>query len=532
MREVFKPVENSTENLIAHTRNMKYLLAMEGIFVGMIAGGIAIIYRLALNFSEKNMSFVLSYAGEHHWAIAAWFAALIVMAVIVGRMVKWEPMISGSGIPQVEGELQGYFEEPWLKVIIGKLIGGILCIIGGLSLGREGPSVQLGAMGGKGFSRIFKRLNIEERYLMTCGASAGLAAAFNAPLAGIMFALEEVHKNFSATVLFSAMTASVTADFVSKYVFGLGSVFQFQVDSSIPLKYYGFIILLGIILGAGGAFYNKVLASTQDLYARMTFLKAEFRPVIPFLMAGILGFTLPQVLGGGHMMIELLAPGNLPLTMILLLLVVKFIFSMFSFGSGAPGGIFFPLLVLGAYIGGFYGMVVVRAMGMDPQLINNFIILAMAGYFTAIVRAPITGIVLISEMTGSFTHLLSLSVVAIAAEITAAALKSEPVYEMLLDRIVARRGEEPVPETSNKTLIAVSVHHSCGLVGKRIWEIHWPENCLLVAIRRREKELIPKGDTKIRPSDTIVALANETDLNRVNTELHALCEEAPAAGNG
>lgn len=264
----------------------------------------------------------------------------------------------------------------------------------------------------------------------------------------------------------------------------------------------------------------------------MTFLKAEFRPVIPFLMAGILGFTLPQVLGGGHMMIELLAPGNLPLTMILLLLVVKFIFSMFSFGSGAPGGIFFPLLVLGAYIGGFYGMVVVRAMGMDPQLINNFIILAMAGYFTAIVRAPITGIVLISEMTGSFTHLLSLSVVAIAAEITAAALKSEPVYEMLLDRIVARRGEEPVPETSNKTLIAVSVHHSCGLVGKRIWEIHWPENCLLVAIRRGEKELIPKGDTKIRPSDTIVALANETDLNRVNTELHALCEEAPAAGNG
>lgn len=84
--------------------------------------------------------------------------------------------------------------------------------------------MQLGAMGGKGFSRIFKRLNIEERYLMTCGASAGLAAAFNAPLAGIMFALEEVHKNFSATVLFSAMTASVTADFVSKYVFGLGSI--------------------------------------------------------------------------------------------------------------------------------------------------------------------------------------------------------------------------------------------------------------------------------------------------------------------
>jgi len=109
-------------------------------------------------------------------------------------------------------------------------------------------------MGGKGFSKIFKRINIEERYLITCGASAGLAAAFNAPLAGTIFALEEIHKNFSATILFSAMTASITADFVSKYIFGLSPVFHFAVNGFIPLGDYWLVVILGVLLGfAGGS---------------------------------------------------------------------------------------------------------------------------------------------------------------------------------------------------------------------------------------------------------------------------------------
>jgi len=135
----------------------------------------------------------------------------------------------------------------------------------------------------------------------------------------------------------------------------------------------------------------------------------------------------PQVLGSGHSMITLLETGNLLLPGMLVLLVVKFVFSMISFGSGAPGGIFFPLLVIGTYIGGDFGTIAVNLLGIDPQFINNFIIIAMAGYFTAIVRAPITGIVLITEMAGSFTHLLSLSVVAIVAEITAGLLNAHPI---------------------------------------------------------------------------------------------------------
>ncbi|MBK5245032.1 MAG: chloride channel protein [Eubacteriaceae bacterium] len=518
-------MKNNTSNLIEHTRNLKYIVAFEGIIVGAIAGFIAIIYRLALEYSEQTLKFILDYGNSHAWAILAWMVALIIMGLCVGYLIKWEPMIAGSGIPQVEGELEGYFKAPWIRVIIGKFVGGILCLFGGLSLGREGPSVQLGAMGGKGFAKIFKRINIEERYLMTCGASAGLAAAFNAPLAGAMFALEEVHKNFSATVLFSAMTASITADFVSKYIFGLDPVFNFAVQSAIPLKYYGLVILLGVILGAGGAFYNKVLLKTQELYSKFKWLKMEFRPVIPFLTAGILGFTMPQVLGSGHSMITLLGTGNLLLPGMVVLLVVKFIFSIMSFSSGAPGGIFFPLLVLGAYIGGIFGTLAVHSLGIDPQFINNFIIIAMAGYFTAIVRAPITGIVLITEMTGSFTHLLSLSVVAIVSEITAGLLNAHPIYESLLKRILKNRGEEPIVDSTDKLLLTMTVRRGSMLDDQLVSNIEWPDNCLLVAIRRGGREIIPKGHTWIRCSDNIVALINAKDTILINGILREMCQK-------
>ena len=515
--------KNEAASLIGSTRNLKYKLALEGVAVGAVSGLIAVVYRFALTYSEQGMRAVLAAAKGNAGAMALWFLALVLMAVAVGFLIRFEPMISGSGIPQVEGELEGHLETRWFRVILGKLIGGTLCILGGLSLGREGPSVQLGAMGGKGFSRIFKRHNIEERYLMTCGASAGLAAAFNAPLAGVMFALEEVHKSFSVSVLFCAMTASVTADFVSKIFFGMSTVFNFSVAGAIPLVNYGWIVLLGIVLGVCGALYNRALSLSQDLYGRLRRLPAVLKPVIPFVVAGILGFTLPEVLGGGHAMITALQGGELTLAVMALLLSAKFLFSMVSFGSGAPGGIFFPLLILGAYIGGIFGKLAIGTGTIEAQYLNNFIILAMAGYFTAIVRAPITGIVLITEMTGSFDHLLSLSVVAIVAEITAALLGAEPVYEMLLDKLLARRGVKPAEGSADKTLIAVAVQPGAGVVEKRVSDIDWPKGCLLVAIRRGDKEIIPHGATWILSGDTLVALTDERDFVPVNRELHRFC---------
>lgn len=412
------------------------MLITEGLCVGLVGGFVVLLYRIALNFAGNWLLKSLSYIKGNPLRCAVWFLVLAGLAWIVGRLVKWEPMISGSGIPQVEGEVAGRLSQNWKRVLPAKFAGGFLCMLGGLSLGREGPSIQLGAMAGQGISRALGRSKREEKFLMTCGASAGLSAAFHAPLAGMMFAVEEIHKEFSIPILLPVMTASVTADYIASHILGLDPVFRFQITEYLPQNYYWMLILLGILVGVSGVFYNWGMLKVQELYRKLPFLKETGRLLIAFLTAGVLGLVMPSVLGSGSGLIVSLTQGEMVLGIVVLTLVVKFLFSAVSFGSGAPGGIFFPLLILGALLGAVFAMTGVEFFGLDPVYINNFVLLGMTGFFTAIVRAPLTGIILLFEMSGSISQMLSLSIVAVTAYVVATLMHSEPIYDSLLKRIL------------------------------------------------------------------------------------------------
>lgn len=417
-------------------RRIPVMLITEGLCVGLIGGFIVLLYRVALTFAGNWLIKILSYIKGNPFRCAVWFLILMALAWIVGRLVKWEPMISGSGIPQVEGEVSGRLSQNWKRVLPAKFAGGFLCMLGGLSLGREGPSIQLGAMAGQGISRALGRGKREEKFLMTCGASAGLSAAFHAPLAGMMFAVEEIHKTFSIPILLPVMTASVTADYIASHILGLDPVFHFQITEYLPQNYYWLLILLGILVGVSGVFYNWGMLKAQELYRKIPLLKETGRLLIAFLTAGVLGLVMPSVLGSGSGLIVSLTKGEMVLGMVVLTLVVKFLFSAVSFGSGAPGGIFFPLLILGALLGAVFAMTGAEFFGLDPVYINNFILLGMTGFFTAIVRAPLTGIILLFEMSGSISQMLSLSIVSVTAYIVATLMRSEPIYDSLLKRIL------------------------------------------------------------------------------------------------
>lgn len=417
-------------------RRIPVMLITEGLCVGLIGGFIVLLYRVALTFAGNWLIKILSYIKGNLFRCAVWFLILMALAWIVGRLVKWEPMISGSGIPQVEGEVSGRLSQNWKRVLPAKFAGGFLCMLGGLSLGREGPSIQLGAMAGQGISRALGRGKREEKFLMTCGASAGLSAAFHAPLAGMMFAVEEIHKTFSIPILLPVMTASVTADYIASHILGLDPVFHFQITEYLPQNYYWLLILLGILVGVSGVFYNWGMLKAQELYRKIPFLKETGRLLIAFLTAGVLGLVMPSVLGSGSGLIASLTKGEMVLGMVVLTLVVKFLFSAVSFGSGAPGGIFFPLLILGALLGAVFAMTGAEFFGLDPVYINNFVLLGMTGFFTAIVRAPLTGIILLFEMSGSISQMLSLSIVSVTAYIVATLMRSEPIYDSLLKRIL------------------------------------------------------------------------------------------------
>lgn len=517
-----KPEEHSVTHAIRRYRSFRYALVLEGVVVGAVAGVVVVAFRYLIGCTDVLLHSILNYGKTHTWFVPVWFAILILAAVIVHLLLKWESLISGSGIPQVEGEIMGELDQNWWKVLTAKLAGGIISLGCGLSLGREGPSIQLGAVTAKGFSRLTKRVKTEEKVLITCGASSGLSAAFNAPLAGVMFSLEEVHKHISPELVLSCMAASITSDFVSRNVFGLKPVFTFNITHMMPLSTYGHVLILGVVMGLAGVVYNSCLSRSQDLYGKIS--RQLVRLLIPFLLAGVFGFVYPAVLGGGHSLVEELTAGELVIGGLVVLLLIKFCYSMISFGSGAPGGIFLPLLVMGAIIGSIYYNVAVSVSPSLEGLLSNFIILGMAGYFAAIVRAPITGIILISEMTGSFSHLLTLSMVSLAAYAVADILRCAPVYDQLLHRLLKKLNpDNKVTPTGEKVLVDGMIYHGSAAEGETVAAIEWPKTCLLVSIKRGEAEFVPRGNTMLMAGDKIVALCDETAESELHRTLQEYC---------
>ena len=220
-------------------KRFKYVLIAEGALIGLITGALVSVFRLMLSGADVLRDRLAVYV-QGGGAAAAIVCALILIAIAIAVtcLLGWGPDIAGSGIPQAEAELRGQKDMKWWRVIMAKMAGCALAIGGGLALGREGPSIQLGSMVGKGFARAGHRLLTEERLLITCGAGAGLSAAFGAPLAGALFSLEELHRNFSAEVLLTTMAASVAGDFVAANELGLEPVFGLDIWHGLPLSLY------------------------------------------------------------------------------------------------------------------------------------------------------------------------------------------------------------------------------------------------------------------------------------------------------
>ncbi|ULO05644.1 ClC family H(+)/Cl(-) exchange transporter [Paenibacillus sp. 19GGS1-52] len=511
--------ENHTRKLLDNWFNFKFRLLAGGIAVGVLSGFVVVLFRFVLEELLDNVLIFYHYQLQHIWIIPLWMILLVIAGWVTGVLVKKQPAISGSGIPQVKAVLQNKLQMNWWKAVSAKFLGGTISIGAGLSLGREGPSIQIGALIAQGFSRLLRKSKTEEHILITCGASAGLAAAFNAPIAGVIFALEEVHMNFSPLVMIAALSSSLVADFISKEFFGMNPIFHFANIGAIPLNQYYHLIILGIIVGVMGIVFNKGIYAFQDLYLKMTWLPAHCRPILPFLLAGILGLSMPVVLGGGNNLVNDLVTGHFQLKLLIIILIVKFLFTMLSYGSSAPGGIFLPMLVIGGLIGVIYCKLMNGLIGEPVLSESNFLILAMAGYLTASLKAPITGIILITEMTGSFSNLLSTGVVCLTAYMTAELFRSYPIYEVLLERFLHQGKGFSATKTSSKVILEIPIHHGSQLDGILIKEFKWPPQCLIVSVKRGSQEKIPHGDFILLAGDYLTILTGDENAPYINESL-------------
>lgn len=436
-----KKTDNLLE-LLVDKKRFSLRLLLEGLAVGLGAGISISIFRYLLAGSEilrpviyHNLREALA-DGQWQW-LALYILSFIIIAYLLKLIVAREPMCTGSGIPQIKGILQGDMSMRWFSVLWSKIIGGVLAIGAGMSLGREGPSVQIGACVGQGLSQTSRRTRFESRILMTAGAGAGLAAAFNAPLAGVIFGLEEMQKTISPALLLTGITASITAATVTEVVFGMSPVFSMGYLLPLPLNLFDVLVVAGIVIGLLGRLFNIALAYSLNTYSRLG-LSGMKKPLVPLTLAGILGFVLPEILGGGNLLVDSLVVTDYTIGFLCLLFAGKFLFTMICFGSGVPGGIFLPMLVLGAAGGAVLAKLLVLAGLLPAMYYADIIVFGMAAYFSAVVKSPVTGSILILEMTGSFQHMLALLVVSLTAYVISDLTGGRPVYDELLDRALGK----------------------------------------------------------------------------------------------
>ena len=442
---------HAEETTVSHTlkrfHHFRYALVLEGVAVGILAGVVVVVFRILLEKAAALLSLALAFGESHPWFIPVWLVILMLAALTVALLLRWEPYISGSGIPQVEGEMQGEIKETWWRVLLAKYIGGIISIGCGLSLGREGPSIQLGAMTAKGFSRMIGRMRTEEKLLITCGASAGLSAAFNAPLAGILFIIEEMRPQFRYNLI--SIKAVFTGVIMSSIVFrifnGEAAIIEVGKLSNAPVNTLWLYLVLGMLFGCFGPLFNFLVLRTQDLFQRIHGGNIKKWVLIGGLiggLCGLLGLMQPSAVGGGFNLIPIAAAGNFSVGLLLFIFIARVVTTLICFSSGAPGGIFAPMLALGTLLGTAFGMAAIPLFPAYHLDAGTFAIAGMGALLAASVRAPLTGIVLVLEMTDNYQLILPMIITCLGATLLAQFLGGKPLYSTILQRTLAKQEAE------------------------------------------------------------------------------------------
>ncbi len=412
-------------------------LLFQALVVGGGSGAVIGCFRAWYTYTNAEIVGLLQGSDLHSLPAALTvFGVLSALALIVGLMVWKIPLISGSGIPQVELALSGRLPLPWLRILIGKFIGTWLSLTGGLSVGREGPCIQMGAAVGCGFGHLWRSdPHNAPRYLIA-GSVAGLTAAFGAPVAGMLFAFEEIKSIVSVPLLLFTSAAAAAAWFVVDKLFGFGLVFSFAELAPLSWKQLWLAVPLGVALGCFGALYNALLMSATRRYDRQTLLPTPLKPLLPFLLSGVLLYCYPQVLVGIGIPTAALESNALPFAALALLLLMKIAFSVISFASGVPGGLLMPMLGIGGLFGACAGNLALSLGLLDAPQLAGMLVLCMGGLFASTVRAPLTGAALVVEMSGALHSVPELLIVVVLATLTANRMGSFPVYDSLKRRIM------------------------------------------------------------------------------------------------
>ena len=414
-----------------------FIVGLGGL-IGLLVGGVAAAFRLVVDALVTQREAL--FAALAPVSVLGWLGPILVVGLSLlaaAELVRrFAPEAGGSGIQEIEGALEDERRLRWQRVLPVKFLGAALALGSGAVLGREGPTVHMGGALGAMISDRFRLTAQNRNILVAAGAAAGLSAAFNAPIAGILFVFEEMRRRFKFhfTSIEAVLVAAAVADLVVRLVTGQGPVIQMLDFPELPLGALWFFPLFGALFGGFGVAFNGLLIGTLKGIDRLPAVAHRLSPFVIGAGLGALGYWLPDAVGGGYGAIGDALAGRIAGGVLLSFFAIRFVATLLSYGSGAPGGIFAPMLALGTLFGMWFGTSIHE---LAPQLVPHagvFAVAGMAAFFAATVRAPMTGVALAVEMTGNFDQILPLIFTCVGAGLAAQALGGRPIYALLLER--------------------------------------------------------------------------------------------------
>src|SRR6202161_3415779 len=423
--------------------------------LSMLSGALTGLSVVAFILLTERLGMRLYPAGS-----AAWRRVLIPVLGSLGMgylLFRYFPDARGSGVPQTKAALYARDGVITLGTVVGKFFCTATTLASGIPLGREGPSVQVGA----GIASVLgRRLGLRPenvKALIPVGAAAAIAAAFNTPLAAVVFALEEIVGDLHAPVLGSVVLASATSWGVLRLLLGNDPLFKVPQYQLVNPWEFAIYAVLGVAGGLVSVAFTKLLLGMRERFLKFPRKTIPFQPVIGGILVGVMGWFVPQVLGVGYEHVGAVLNGGMALKLMVLLLVLKLFAVTTSYASGNAGGIFGPSLFLGAMLGGAIGTVAHNLFPNHVATPGAYALVGMGTAFAGIVRAPMTSVVMIFEITRDYAVIVPLMISNLVSFFIAARLQKQPIYESLArqDGIHLPSAESRQQESHRQVILAM-----------------------------------------------------------------------------
>lgn len=513
MFQRFEHLKKLREWYVVKLKLIDARLYFVSIFVGLLTGLVAVPYHYCLYYIFHLRSAFFTSRPAWYWHILL-FLSFWGILIFVSWLVQKMPLITGGGIPQTRAAINGRisYRHPFIEMI-SKFAGGILSFAAGLSLGREGPSVQIGSYVGCLVARWMRILRGERKQLLAAGAGAGLAAAFAAPLASSLLVIESIERFDAPKTAITTLLAGVVAGAVASLVFPVSAYHLIQVAEPVfsfldQMKYY---LLLAVVISVCGKIYSMIMVAFKRVYSTVSssvYLKMFYL----LLVACIISYMQVDLTGGGEQFLLQQAQlgAHSHIMWVTAMLLLHFGFTVISVSSGLPGGNFIPILVTGGLLGQLVGLLGVKYGVIAPEHVSYVMLVAMSAFLVAVIRTPLTAIVLITEITGHFEVFYPSVVVGGLTYYFTELLQMRPFNVTLYEDMI----KTSAFQEKKRYKLSVEVMTGSYMDGKMVSELLLPENCVIINVHRDGKDQ-KSPEMRLIPGDQVDIEMDIQDIEKL-----------------